>query len=756
MTKRTSRRRTSSPKRRASPRIQISPDTQLDILGYGLLAIAVVTLLALPSFQRGLLLGPWIDLLRYVFGWGVYVVPFFLGAVGLYLILRRFGDRIPRPQPAQVAGVTIAFVALLTTVHFPVIWVTGLEPLDAVRAGYGGGYLGAGLGMLLVEGVGAVGTVLVLALIWFVAVLFTFGISPTDVIKKVGQWLQQVQWRRPTQLPLPFRREKPLAQPPSGVPAGRPTAARTAMSPSASAASSPLGSYALPRVVGGPPWHLPPLDAILEPGDEQDLDQEFMRQQARIIEETLTSLGAPVQVVEVNRGPVVTQFGIEPLLVANQRGKEMRVKVSKITSLQNDVALALSAKTIRVQAPIPRKGLIGIEVPNQEVSLVALRDIIESEKWQALDSPLRLGLGQDVSGAPFVADLQAMPHLLIAGTTGSGKSVCINALLAAMLLQNSPETLKFLMVDPKRVELTLYNDIPHLLAPVVVDMERVVGALKWVLREMDGRYRKFSRVGARDINDYNRRLVPQNADKEKMPFIVVVIDELADLMMLAPQETERSICRLAQMARATGIHLIIATQRPSVDVVTGLIKANFPTRIAFAVASSVDSRVILDSPGAERLLGRGDMLYMPPDAPQMIRLQGAFVSDLELHRLVRYWKGGRELEQPPPAEPRPTFAAPSQAVQLPLQEDIVAAAELFEDDLFPDALEVLLAEDRASISLLQRRLRIGYTRSARIMDLLAEKNAVGPNQPGGQAREVNRAVAEALLRQVGREWRPPG
>ncbi|RME34624.1 MAG: DNA translocase FtsK, partial [Thermoflexia bacterium] len=474
-------------------------------------------------------------------------------------------------------------------------------------------------------------------------------------------------------------------------------------------------------------WELPPIEEILEPGSEQDFNQDLIRQQVRIIEDTLASLGAPVKVKEINRGPVVTQFGVEPLFVANSRGKETRVKVSKIVALADDLALALSAKTIRIQAPVPNKGLVGIEVPNEEVSLVALRDIMESEAWERVRSPLRLALGQDVSGAPYVADLRAMPHLLIAGTTGSGKSVCINAILTALLLQNTPDDLKLLLVDPKRVELMPYNGIPHLLVPVVVDMERVVGALQWVLREMDSRYRRFASVGARDIVDYNERVAAASPEVGRIPYIVVVIDELADLMMLAPQETERAICRLAQMARATGIHLIIATQRPSVDVVTGLIKANFPARIAFAVASSVDSRVILDMPGAERLLGRGDMLFMPPDAPQPIRLQGAFVSDAEIQRLIAYWK----VFSAPPAGPIPLErATPSvpaaPPVQLPLHPDLAPPVSeqrpsgLFEDDLIPDALEVLLAENRASVSLLQRRLRIGYTRSARIIELLEE------------------------------------
>ncbi|RLC62631.1 MAG: DNA translocase FtsK, partial [Chloroflexota bacterium] len=397
---------------------------------------------------------------------------------------------------------------------------------------------------------------------------------------------------------------------------------------------------------------------------------------------------------------------------------------------------ALEAKTLRVEAPIPGKGLIGIEVPNPEISLVALRDIMESEQFAAVDSPLRLCLGEDVSGHPAVADLTAMPHLLIAGTTGSGKSVCINAIIAALLLQNTPDALKFLMVDPKRVELTGYGGIPHLLSKVVVEMERVTSALQWVLREMDGRYRRFSEVRATHIRDYNERIAPRLGEK-RMPYIVVVIDELADLMMMAPQETERAVCRIAQMARETGIHLIIATQRPSVDVVTGRIKANFTERIAFNVASSVDSRVILDMPGAEQLLGRGDMLFLPPDAPTPLRLQGAFVSDEELRRLVHYWKEQGRPEPIPAQKP----------VQQPLWEEMrqrERAAE-FEDELLPEVIDLVLREQRASISLLQRKLRIGYTRAARIVDILEQHGVVGPQPSGGKAREVFPGAAHALL-----------
>ncbi len=382
---------------------------------------------------------------------------------------------------------------------------------------------------------------------------------------------------------------------------------------------------------------------ILIEGSEQSYSEDLIRKQVHIIEDTLASLGAPVRVSEINQGPVVTQFGAEPLFIPGRGGKSTKVKVSKIVNLADDLALALSARSIRIEAPIPGKGLVGIEVPNEEAAVVALRDVMDSDSFAGLKGHLRLGLGQDVSGQAVAADLRAMPHLLIAGATGAGKSVCVNAIITALLLQNSPDTLRLILVDPKRVELTQYNGIPHLLAPVIADVDRVVPTLRWVMKEMDSRYRRFASEGARNIDDYNRR-VRKSGSQLVIPYIAVLIDELADLMMQAPDEAERVICRLAQMARATGIHLIIATQRPSVDVVTGLIKANFPARIAFAVASSVDSRVILDVPGAERLLGRGDMLFVPPDVSQPLRLQGAFVSDQEIETLIRFWRTAVEPE----------------------------------------------------------------------------------------------------------------
>jgi S-DNA-T family DNA segregation ATPase FtsK/SpoIIIE len=519
---------------------------------------------------------------------------------------------------------------------------------------------------------------------------------------------------------------------------------------------------------------------LLEPGSEQDIDQYFLLEQARVIEDTLSSFGAPGKVVEVNSGPVITQFGVEPDYI-ERRGGRNRVKVSAIAALDKDIALALAAKSIRIEAPVPGKGFVGIEVPNAQAALVSLRDVMSSEEHQrmAKKTSLAIGLGQSVDGSPISADLTNMPHLLIAGTTGSGKSVCVNAIISCLLLQNTPDDLQMIMVDPKRVELTGYNGIPHLISNVVVDLERIIGVLKWVQREMDERYRKLNERVCRNIQEYNRKA--ERDGFQKLAYLVVIIDELADLMMLAPDETEKLIARLAQMARATGIHLIISTQRPSVDVVTGLIKANFPARIAFAVASGVDSRVILDQPGADRLLGRGDMLFQAPDASAPVRMQGVYVSDPELDRITRYWKeqaiaakrGGTFSPFPKPhdsSEPllemptarserygyeqRPTAPATPQPPQPPPSptnqrsfwaevDEIVAESKSEnlvdgdeEDDLYSEAVEVVRSLNKASVSLLQRRLRIGYTRAARLIDLMEQRGIIGAAESGSKPRPV--------------------
>jgi S-DNA-T family DNA segregation ATPase FtsK/SpoIIIE len=521
----------------------------------------------------------------------------------------------------------------------------------------------------------------------------------------------------------------------------------------------------LAPLASAPEWVVPNFRQVLDPVTEQNINDDVLLDRARIIEDTLISFGAPGKVVEVNPGPVITQFGIEPDYVESRGGKRTRVKVQAIARLADDLALSLAARSIRIEAPVPGKGFVGIEVPNAETSLVSLRDIMESPEFARLDTKLRIGLGQSVDGTPVVADLTAMPHLLIAGTTGSGKSVCVNAIIACLLLQNTPDDLRMIMVDPKRVELTGYNGIPHLVAPVVVELERIVGVLKWVTREMDDRYKRFNERGARNILTYNNMLLP---GEKPLPYLIVIVDELADLMMLAPDETERVLTRLAQMSRATGIHLIISTQRPSVDVVTGLIKANFPARVAFAVASSVDSRVILDQPGAERLLGRGDMLFQAPDAAAPVRLQGVYVSDSELTRLVSHWKGIRPLDENPhptsrlesnmvgssPTASRSVGPVRSRTEKYGLPTARSSASSSFwervtpgkeertrtssddVDELYDESVAVVRRMKKASVSLLQRQLRIGYTRAARLIDVMEERGVVGPAQSGSKPRKV--------------------
>ena len=493
-------------------------------------------------------------------------------------------------------------------------------------------------------------------------------------------------------------------------------------------------------------WNTPAISMLIlpPPGSQNpDIGQE---KTSLLIENTLADYGIEVTVDEVKPGPVVTMFGLVPgwnrksknVRERNAEGKvafdnlgnpiitkvedKTRVRVDSIVAREKDLALALAAPSLRIEAPIPGASLVGIEVPNPKPAIVTLRSVMETQTFTSLSnkSKLTLGLGLGTGGEVAAADLAKMPHLLIAGSTGSGKSVCINSVIASIIMQNSPWETRMLLIDPKRVELTPYNGIPHLIEPVIVEVEQAVLVLKGMIQEMLRRYKIFEEASVRNIEGYNekRSLV------EKMPFLVVAVDELADLMMSASSDIERSITRLAQLGRATGIHLVVATQRPSVDVVTGLIKANFPSRISFAVASQVDSRTILDSVGAEKLLGRGDMLFQPSDMPKPKRIQGAFISDTEIEKIVEHWKN---LKGPPPPK-------------ITLQFDDVITNRGFrsedrDDELFDKALEVASQYNRMSTSLLQRRLKIGYPRAARIMDILEERGVVGPGE-AGKSRDV--------------------
>ncbi|RAV03579.1 DNA translocase FtsK [Paenibacillus sp. YN15] len=463
------------------------------------------------------------------------------------------------------------------------------------------------------------------------------------------------------------------------------------------------------------PYVLPSLSLLSRPaGNSKASDALDFKANARKLEATMESFGVRAKVLEVVRGPAVTRYEIQP---------DVGVKVSRIVGLTDDIALALAAKDIRMEAPIPGKSAIGIEVPNTEVSVVTLREVMENGAFQDSPSKLTITLGRDISGQPIVANLAKMPHLLVAGATGSGKSVCINGIITSILYKAKPDEVKLLMVDPKMVELNVYNGIPHLLAPVVTDPRRASLALKKIVVEMEKRYELFSKSGTRNMEGYNAMVTdPSNPNpQEPLPYIVVIVDELADLMMVAAGDVEDAICRLAQMARAAGIHLIIATQRPSVDVITGVIKANIPSRIAFGVSSQVDSRTILDMVGAEKLLGRGDMLFLPVGASKPIRVQGAFLSDQEVEHVVNYCRNQGQAEYKEDLVP-----------ELDEQED---EAENDLDELYDQAVQIVVEAKQASVSLLQRRMRVGYTRAARLIDTMEAKGVVGPYE-GSKPREV--------------------
>ncbi|WP_058303993.1 FtsK/SpoIIIE family DNA translocase [Gorillibacterium timonense] len=508
---------------------------------------------------------------------------------------------------------------------------------------------------------------------------------------------------------MPFVGNEPAVQ--SAPPQG-------AQSPAAdSAAGVDAGEVVLnlQQVPPPKPYQMPGMNLLTRPaaaGKGSELSD--YKANARKLEATLESFGVRAKVLEVVRGPAVTRYEVQP---------DVGVKVSRIVSLTDDIALALAAKDIRMEAPIPGKSAIGIEVPNSEVSIVTLREVMETSLFQDATAKLTVVLGRDISGQPIVGNLAKMPHVLVAGATGSGKSVCINGIITSILYKAKPDEVKFLMVDPKMVELNVYNGIPHLLAPVVTDPRRASLALKKIVVEMEKRYELFSKTGTRNIEGYNSHVTdPNNPNPEApLPLIVVIVDELADLMMVAAGDVEDAICRLAQMARAAGIHLIIATQRPSVDVITGVIKANIPSRVAFGVSSQVDSRTILDMAGAEKLLGRGDMLYLPVGASKPVRVQGAFLSDQEVESVVGFVSHQEKAQYQEDLVP--------QLDETPEQED------LFADELYDQAVQIVVEAKQASVSLLQRRMRVGYTRAARLIDAMEAKGVVGPYE-GSKPREV--------------------
>jgi len=717
----------------------LSLDRKLDIIGIVLILLGLLTIIGLASTSSSLP-GAWLVFFKRSFGWGTYLLPLGLIALGVWLMARNF-ERLPSLAVERLLGIGLLYLNLIIWLHFIAL---PTDPNVVLPAGQGGGFVGGALLHLLFIGLGVWGTVIVLMAWAVIAMALSLDVTVLELFKWAPVLVEEAR-----QLSTGSRRQdrspRPAVKPPSLQPF--PTTPQASTQPerypsatSASPTPTPLSGFTLSqRQPEARAWVLPAIADMFEPGQTVTYDEEADHNRMRTIEETLGSFGAPAHVVEINRGPTITQYGVEPDFIETRKGR-MRVRVGRIASLADDLALALAAKRIRIQAPVPGKGYVGIEVPNEQPALVMLRSVVESQAFQRLQSPLRLALGQNVAGEALAANLTSLPHLLIAGATGSGKSVCVNSIIACLLLHNTPDQLRIVMVDPKRVELTGYNGIPHLLAPVVVELEKVVGALQWIMREMDRRYHAFADAGARNIMEYNLQREANGSKKE--PYLVVIVDELADLMMLAPDETERSLTRLAQLARATGIHLILSTQRPSVDVVTGVIKANFPARIAFAVASSTDSRVILDQVGAERLLGSGDMLFQAPDAPAPVRLQGVYVSDSELQRLVRYWRdssGQTPYTNVTPASSGTHLSLEARLPGVPLKQIPLWEERDTEeqgDVLLDEAIDLVRRQGRASVSMLQRRMRIGYTRAARLIEAMEAKGIVGSPAPGTGTREV--------------------
>lgn len=666
---------------------------------YSILGIIFLLMAGLITFSfagKGSLLIKLNQTLFSLFSWASFLTPFLFLSLGL--MFSKINWRLAKPS--VFIGSLLIFFSLLGLFHW--------------------GLIGWQIWLGLISLISAIGAVFVLVSSLVVGIIVLFETSLTEIFlffsaafkffKKYAFSL----WQSPTKDSSLIISKEPVKI--RGLETKEQLEIKEEKPAKAAAGEGIIQSavVANPKQVKIKEWIYPPL-SLLNESLGGKADRGDLKENAAIIEKTLESFGIEARVVEVNCGPAVTQYALEIAL---------GTKLSKVTALSNDLALALAAPTgqIRIEAPIPGRSLVGVEIPNRTLEYVTLRKMLSADILKKAKSKLTVSLGLDVSGRPVVADIVRMPHVLIAGATGSGKSVCINSFIASILFRATPEEVKFILVDPKRVELTQYNGIPHLLTPVIVEPEKVIAALKWAISEMERRYKLFAENSARNIENFN-----EICGFQKLPYIVIIIDELADIMLFSPSEVEDSITRIAQMARATGIHLIVSTQRPSVDVITGLIKANIPCRIAFNVSSMVDSRVIIDMPGAEKLLGRGDMLYIPPDQAKPTRIQGTYVSDKEIRELIRFLKE--------------TGVSPSYTEEITskYQESGSFKSDFGDkgdfDEFFQEAVRIVCQFDRASASLLQRRLHIGYSRAARILDQLEAEGVVGPAE-GAKPREV--------------------
>lgn len=675
--------------------------TLFSILLFGLAGMLVI------SFTRqGTILEKVFLLGERKFGWGLYLLPLVLSFFGFFFT--RF--RVSLAKPNVAVGAILLWLAIL----------------GITQAGTVGSQIWLNTEIILKP----VGALFILLGAFFIGLVVFFNTSIDQIFALLFGILGKIRdfFTKYLFPALSRRKVKPPLIQERSLMKIKDNEIKEAVKPPRVPPSTPgLGSTVVANIPTQQEiWEYPPL-SLLSSISEKKAERGDLKQNAAIIERTLESFGITARVVEVNLGPAVTQYALQ--LAEGTR-------ISKVTALSNDLALALSAPTgqIRIEAPIPGRNLVGVETPNRSLEFVTLKTMLSSEVLQDAKSKLTVALGLDVAGNPITVDIARMPHVLIAGTTGSGKSVLINSFIASLLFRTTPSEVKLILVDPKRVELIGYNNIPHLLTPVIVEVDKILSALKWALSEMDRRYKHFASAAVRNIDGFN-----ELSGFQALPYIVIIIDELADLMAYAPVEVEDAICRIAQMARATGIHLIVSTQRPSVDVITGLIKANIPCRIAFNVSSMVDSRVIIDMPGAEKLLGRGDMLFIPPDQAKPTRIQGTFVSEREIEKLVGFLKSkGMPVEYT------------EEVTSMPLTWRRGGRREEGRDDLFEEAVRVVCQYDRASASLLQRRLSIGYARAARILDQLETEGIVGLGE-GAKPRDVLVRNAEEYLAQRGQE-----
>jgi DNA segregation ATPase FtsK/SpoIIIE, S-DNA-T family len=729
----------------------MEPRIRDEIGAIAVVAFALLSTVALATDQ-GAVLQWWRSALFALLGWAAWLVPLALGAIALELW---FGF-IRRETVLPILGGLVIVVALLgLTRHY-------------VRDDVAGGVVGGAVAKAAAGLFGQIGAPIALGALLLVGVVIAANRTIAELWKPVWRQRPDIGGLKPgtlipggtasrfdrffdeDDLPAePVRIHIPEEKPPKLVAAQAPKPSLRDEDPPASG-RAPVGRYApggpYPQGPSAPeppdserkpfavstaglasaavvaegvlhadppatPWVLPAIDELDQGSAARSGKEELLRNQ-RVIEETLSHFGISARIVDVFVGPVVTRYELKPAA---------GVKLSRIEALSDDLALALAARTLRIEAPIPGKSVVGIEIPNLAIGLVSVRDVAESAEFKGSPSKLTVALGKDVAGGAIVTDLAKLPHLLIAGQTGSGKSVCIGAILTSLLLQSTPDEVRILIGDLKRVDFPGFNGVPHLVVPVMHDSPQILNALYWTTSEMDRRYRLFARANARNIASYNEK----HTGQDRVPYVVFIIDELADLMLQAPIQVEKQITRIAQLARATGIHLVLGTQRPSVDVITGLIKANVPARIAFATASAVDSRTIIDMTGAEKLLGRGDMLWLAPDAAKPVRAQGAFVSDAEIEQVIRHWRQQREALY--------DMSILEDKERARVRED---GGDEIDDDRYEEAVEIVQRAGQASVSMLQRKMTIGFARAGRLIDIMEQNGVIGPSQGPGKMREV--------------------